>query len=58
MSDPKPKFFIVSTQPTFFTVSAYCILALCCIKYHAKDLFEQDSFLTFCLLPVTQRVGL
>ena len=46
MVDPRWKFYIVSTQPTFFTVS-YCILALCCIKYYPKQLFNQDSFLTF-----------
>ena len=45
MVDPKLKFYIVSTQPTFFTVS-YCILVLCCIKYYPKHLFNQDSSLT------------
>lgn len=58
MADHKPKFFIVSTLSTFFTVSSYCILALCCIKHHPKHLFQQDSFLTFCPPPVTQRAEL
>lgn len=57
MVDPKLKFYIVSTQPTSFTVS-YCILVLCCIKYYPKQLFNQDSFLTFCLPPVTLSAGL
>lgn len=43
MADLNPKFFVVSAQSTFFTVSYDCILALCCIKYHPKNLFQQDS---------------
>lgn len=43
--------------PHVLPCAPYCILAPCCIKHRPKQPFQQDSFLTSCLPPVTQRMG-